>query len=134
MGERSFDLRSFDLWSFDRRSFDLRSFDLRSFNLRSLDLRSFNIFDLLKRSTVIELISSIFEKDWFNLFQDRIDLWITKNNWFDKKCIWTAPVDLQSNWLCRTLKKIDRIDSIFFKIEAILWSQKQLIWSNSQIW
>ena len=33
----------------------------------------------------ITSLLSIFEKDWLNLFQDVINLSITKNNWFDWK-------------------------------------------------
>ena len=51
------------------------------------------IVDLWKRLTVLESLTSIFEKDQFDLCQHRIDLSITKNEQFNKKniffvCFW----------------------------------------------
>ena len=86
----------------------IQSFDLSIFKKIDLDL-----VDLWKRSTVIKLISLIFEKDRINHFQDRIDLPITKNDRFDRKNVF---------FVC--FSQINLIDSIFLKIESIFRSQK----------
>ena len=61
----------------------------RSFqSLKKNDSDRIDLVDLLKRSTMIESLSSIFEKDWgerFDLFKYRIYLLITKNDRFDQK-------------------------------------------------
>ena len=87
------------------------------------------IVDLWKRLTVLESLTSIFEKDQFDLCQHRIDLSITKNEQFNKKkhifCMfltvssnlfmpkdWKAPFDLLSSIFS---KGINLLSSIFEK-------------------
>ena len=107
--------------------------------LKKINHDQIDLVNLWKRLTPIESILSIFEKYWFDLYQDQIDILITKNNWiFSIKNLfficfcqyfhlfmpkdWITPVNL------RSFLKINWNDSLSSICE------KDWPWSNQSSW